>query len=162
FLFSCLVDADYRDTEDFYAKAEGRRVGRDPHVPLTGLKAKLDAHLADIRRSDTGVNRLRADVLDHPCARDGEAPGLFSLTVPTGGGKTLTSLAFALDHAVRHGLDRVVYAIPFTSVIDQTAQTFRGILGDDTVLEHHSAMQHGSAADEERFRAGGEANKLRL
>ncbi len=162
FLFSCLVDADYRDTEEFYAKADGRRVDRGADIPLAGLKAKLDMHLSGLRRTDTGVNRLRAEVLNHARARAGEASGLFSLTVPTGGGKTLTSLAFALDHAVRHGLDRVVYAIPFTSVIDQTAQTFRGILGDDAVLEHHSAMQLGSAAEEERFRAGGEANKLRL
>ena len=162
FLFSCLVDADFRDTEAFYAKADGRGVDRGIAIPLPELKAKLDNHLAGMRKADSPTNRLRAQVLDHARAKAGAPTGLFSLTVPTGGGKTLTSLAFALDHAVRHGLDRVIYAIPFTSVIDQTAKIFRDILGEDAVLEHHSAIQLESADAEEGFRRKDERNKLRL
>src|SRR6516162_5090608 len=160
-IFSCLVDADFLDTEAFYARAEGRRVDRTwPRLPVVvdGLIAAFDAHMAEKRKAapETIVNHLREEVLTHVRGRAGEAPGIFTLTVPTGGGKTLASLAFALDHSRRHGLDRIVYGIPFTSVIDQTATIFRNILGGDIVLEHHSAI------DEERvgFREG--ADKLRL
>ena len=87
------------------------------------------------------VNAKRAAILDHVRAGAKQPRGLFSLTVPTGGGKTLTSLAFALDHAVEHRLDRIIYVIPFTSIIEQTAEVFRDALGElsDAVLEHHSA-----------------------
>jgi CRISPR-associated endonuclease/helicase Cas3 len=143
-LFSCLVDADFLETERFYAEAERRTVERGARAELADLRALLDAHLAEKRRDapDTAVNRLRADVLAH--VREGAAhlPGVFTLTVPTGGGKTLTSLAFALDHAVRHGLERIVYVIPFTSIIEQTADVFRDALKphERVILEHHSAF----------------------
>jgi CRISPR-associated endonuclease/helicase Cas3 len=160
-IFSCLVDADFLDTEAFYARAEGRRVDRTwPRLPVVvdGLIAAFDAHMAEKRNAAaaTTVNSLREEVLAHVRGRAGETPGIFTLTVPTGGGKTLASLAFALDYARRHGLDRIVYAIPFTSVIDQTATIFRDILGDDVVLEHHSAI------DEERVSRREGADKLRL
>ena len=95
-------------------------------------------------------------MLAHVRGKAAEAPGLFTLTVPTGGGKTLTSLAFALDHARAHGMRRIVYAIPFTSVIDQTAGIFRDLFGDDVVLEHHSAI------DEEKTNCRASRDKLRL
>jgi CRISPR-associated endonuclease/helicase Cas3 len=118
-IFSCLVDADFLDTEAFYARAEGRRVDRTwPRLPVVvdGLIAAFDAHMAEKRKAapETTVNHLREEVLTHVRGRAGEAPGIFTLTVPTGGGKTLASLAFALNHARRHGLDRIVYGIPFT------------------------------------------------
>ncbi|MFD2234366.1 CRISPR-associated helicase Cas3' [Phaeospirillum tilakii] len=145
-LFSCLVDADYRDTERFYAEAAGDEPDRD-WPRLTGivgdLVARFDAQIAarQATAAASPVNRLRREVLTHVREQAALPPGLFTLTVPTGGGKTLTSLAFALDHARRHGLERIVYAIPFTSVIDQTAQVVRAVLGDEVVLEHHSAIE---------------------
>lgn len=151
-IFSCLVDADYKDTEAFYDRIEGRRRDRDwPSLQalLPDLIARLDAHMAGLAKTDTEVNRLRQDILAHARGRTGDAPGLFTLTVPTGGGKTLASLAFALDHAKAHGLDRVIYVIPFTSIIDQTAQIFRDVLGEDLILEHHSAIEEESFAGRE-------------
>lgn len=150
-LFSCLVDADFLDTENFYDKAEGRvsrRGGKRPE--LAALRERLDAHLAGFQ-ADTEVNRIRADILTSVRSSASEATGLFSLTVPTGGGKTLASLAFALDHAIHHGLRRVIFVIPFTSIVEQNAAVFRGALGDlgeQAVLEHHSAfIDEGRAAE---------------
>lgn len=160
-IFSCLVDADYRDTESFYAGIEGWTPDRD----WPALGGMLDDLLSAFNKrmehkqsqaAHTCVNQLRREILEHVRGQADKAPGLFTLTVPTGGGKTLASLAFALDHAKAHGLDRVVYAIPFTSVVDQTAAVFREMLGDDIVLEHHSSI------DEERFRERSGADKLRL
>ncbi|TBW38408.1 CRISPR-associated helicase Cas3' [Siculibacillus lacustris] len=160
-VFSTLVDADFRDTEAFYAAAEGKPVDRDwPRLPdvVDRLIVRLDAHMAALAAgaADTPVNRLRGEILGNVRAGAAKSTGLFTLTVPTGGGKTLASLAFALDHAKRHGLDRIVYAIPFTSVIDQTAEIFRDVLGDDVVLEHHSSI------DEEKLGGRTARDKLRL
>lgn len=160
-LFSCLVDADFRDTEKFYCKAEGRVADRDwPELSsvVDDLIARFD-HYMTVKRAtadDTPVNRLRGEVLAHVRDRAASDRGLFTLTVPTGGGKTLSSLAFALEHAKRHGLDRIIYAIPFTSIIDQTAKIFRDVLGDDVVLEHHSSI------DEEKLGKREARDKLRL
>ncbi|TWB25733.1 CRISPR-associated endonuclease Cas3'' [Nitrospirillum bahiense] len=141
-LFSCLVDADRLATEGFYARLHKQPVERGCATTLANLRDNLENHLAAVRERGglTEVDRLRADVLATARDRAGLPPGLFSLTVPTGGGKTLTSLAFALDHALAHGLRRVIHVIPFTSVIEQTADVFCEALGDaDAVLEHHSA-----------------------
>jgi CRISPR-associated endonuclease/helicase Cas3 len=142
-LFSCLVDADFVDTDNFYRRIEGRPPRVTADTPkLEQLRERLDARLATFR-GDSDVNRLRARVLAHVRSGATLPPGMFSLTVPTGGGKTLASLAFALDHAIAHGLRRVIYVIPFTSIVEQNAQVFRealGDLGDAAVLEHHSAF----------------------
>ncbi len=139
-LFSCLVDADFLETERFVQGA-----GREAWPALAVLKPRLDAHLAVKRQQAAAseVNRQRARILDHVRGNAALPPGLFSLTVPTGGGKTLTSLAFALDHAAAHGLRRVVYVIPFTSIVEQTADVFRSVFGEEAVLEHHSAFDTG-------------------
>lgn len=142
-LFSCLVDADFIDTDEFYRRIERRppRQGKAPPPSLQALRERLDTRLATFR-ADSEVNQLRADILTHVRKLSAYEPGLFSLTVPTGGGKTLVSLAFALDHAIAHGLRRVIFVIPFTSIVEQNAQVFRdafGDLGDVAVLEHHSA-----------------------
>lgn len=159
-IFSCLVDADYRDTEAFYAAVEGRAVDRDwPTLigVIDELRAAFDDYMARKPTDRTSaVNILRAEILAHVRAQAAHRTGLFTLTVPTGGGKTLASLGFALDHARAHGLDRIIYAIPFTSVIDQTADVFRRVLGDSVVLEHHSALEE----DAVRGREG--ADKLKL
>lgn len=145
-LFSCLVDADFIATERFYAKAAGDAVERGGHTDLSVLRDRLRAHMAAMvaqcaNGRSTPLNALRSDILDHAVARAPLAPGLFSLTVPTGGGKTLASLSFALEHAVRHGLRRVIYVIPYTSIIEQTAQVFGRALGSsDDILEHHASF----------------------
>lgn len=143
-VFSCLVDADFRDTEAYYGQLANLRHDRDwPDLTtlLPGLRATFDAHMARFA-ADSGLNRLRAEVLSHIRAGAALPPGLFTLTVPTGGGKTLASLGFALDHAARHGHRRIIFAIPYTSIIDQTAGVLRDLFRDhgDVVLEHHSAI----------------------
>lgn len=137
-LFSCLVDADFLETEAFYACGDPPERGG---CLLPEHVQKLRDFLARHRKDDTQVNRLRSQVLDHANARACLAPGLFTLTVPTGGGKTLTSLSFAMEHAALHGLRRVIYVIPFTSIIEQTAAVFRDDVGlGDAVLEHHASF----------------------
>jgi CRISPR-associated endonuclease/helicase Cas3 len=147
-LFSCLVDADFKETEDFYARLTGEPVDRNwPLLQdvLPHAQTRFDAHMR-AKSADGELNALRRDILVHVQAQAAQAPGLFTLTVPTGGGKTLTSLGFALDHARAHGLRRIIYAIPFTSIIDQTVNVFREVLGDDLVLAHHSAIEEGHPA----------------
>lgn len=141
-LFSCLADADFLATEGFM---DPTRAAARP-VPAPDGLARLDRHLSAWLGGRFGppttlVQRARADVLAACLGAAERPPGLYSLTVPTGGGKTLSSLAFALRHGARHGLRRVIYAIPFTSIIEQNAEVFREVfadLGQDWVLEHHS------------------------
>ncbi|MBK8211457.1 MAG: CRISPR-associated endonuclease Cas3'' [Rhodospirillales bacterium] len=167
-LFSCLVDADYLDTEAWFAAIDSGPPPRGGWPSLAQLKAALDGHLAGFAGRTSEVDTARADVLEACRAAAALAPGLFSLTVPTGGGKTLSGLAFALDHAVRWQLDRVIYVAPFTSVIEQNAGAFRRALAPygGAVLEHHSAFTD-DAISKERKREGGEggpeaAGKLKL
>lgn len=142
-VFSCLVDADFIDTDNFYRRIEGQLLRKENGGPsLEALRARLDAHLAGFPEHG-GINPLRAYILREVRRKAQLKPGRFSLTVPTGGGKTLASLAFALDHAIAYGLRRVIYVIPFTSIVEQNAQVFRdafGDLGEEAVLEHHSAF----------------------
>lgn len=160
-VFSSLVDADFIDTETFYLSLEGRTSLRNEQRPsLEQLRDQLEKRLSGFR-ADSEVNRLRADILTHVRQQAELAPGLFSLTVPTGGGKTLASLAFALDHAIRHGLRRVIFVIPFTSIVEQNAAVFRdafGDLGDAAVLEHHS----GFSDDPGKSRAARDKLKLAM
>ncbi|MBY0256934.1 CRISPR-associated helicase Cas3' [Methylobacterium sp.] len=152
-LFSCLVDADRLATRAFY---EGDT--DPPFASVAELRDRLRAHLATMAGTAPAVDALRREVLAHAVARAELSPGLFTLTVPTGGGKTFTSLAFALEHAARHGLRRVVHVIPFTSIVEQTADAFRRALGSETdVLEHHSVADWGDDEGE----AGDGLAKLR-
>lgn len=160
-LFSVLVDADFSDTERFYEALGEKKADRDwPALSavIDDFVARFDSHMASFSGRDGALNQLRRDVLAHVRAGAGREPGLFTLTMPTGGGKTLASLGFALDHARRHGHRRIIYAIPFTSVIDQTAAIFRSVLGEDNVLEHHSAIEEESFDANKRERK----DKLKL
>jgi CRISPR-associated endonuclease/helicase Cas3 len=142
FLFSALVDADYKDTEAHYERLKQRVPDRRwPALMelLPGFIARFDAYMAG-KPKEGALNTLRNDILVHVRAKAELPPGLFTLTVPTGGGKTLASLSFALEHARRHGKRRIIYSIPFTSIIDQTAEIFRNVLGGEHILEHHSAI----------------------
>lgn len=138
-VFSSLVDADFLDTEGFLSPQNRAERSAADLVQIPTLKAKLDAHLAGLaaRAEPTKVNLLRQETLAQCRAKAPLPPQIFSLTVPTGGGKTLSSLAFGLDHAVANTLQRVIYAIPFTSIIEQNAKVFQDILGREQVLEHH-------------------------
>jgi len=137
-IFSCLVDADFLATENFMNPAQANFRGNVSAPTISDLQQRLENFLKTkfgAPRSEVAKIReeVRADCLE--AAK--KLQGIFTLSVPTGGGKTLSSLAFALKHARLHGLERVIYAIPFTSIIEQTAAVFRDALGDDAVLEHH-------------------------
>lgn len=137
-LFSALVDADRLATEAFYEP--GKRNVLDGFDCLTRVAERLDAYV-DRFRADTPVNVLRARVLTDCRAAGAWERGFFSLTVPTGGGKTLSSMAFALAHARRHDLRRVIVVAPFTSIIEQNADVYREALGEKNVVEQHSAVE---------------------
>ncbi len=138
-LFSCLVDADFLDTEAFMNPTRSRERSRYPD--LSALAPLLERHLENIcqKSPKSKVNEIRAEILGW-CreSADGD-PGIYSLTVPTGGGKTLSSMAFAVRHADRNKKRRIVYVIPYTSIIEQTAEVLRGIFGD-CVVEHQSNL----------------------
>ena len=151
-LFSCLVDADFLDTEAHFDA--GKPAHREGFPTLAQMREAFDAHMAALPVAHTPVNTLRADILRQCRAKAALPAGFFSLTVPTGGGKTLSSLAFALEHAQAYGKRRIVYAIPYTSIIEQTADVFRNVfkaLGDEVLIEHHS--QADAAATDETARS---------
>jgi CRISPR-associated endonuclease/helicase Cas3 len=145
-LFSALVDADFLDTERYMDGAKFELRNRWPS--LNEIRPRLDAHMARMasQAPKTPVNLLRSEILAQCKSQAALQPGLFSLTVPTGGGKTLSGMAFALEHARVHGKRRVIHVIPYTSIIEQTADVFRGIFGE-AVIEHHSNVE--SAPDKE-------------
>ncbi len=136
-LFSALVDADFLDTERYMDPDKFAQ--RNTWPTLEELTPQFDAHMTRLatKAQPTPVNTLRADILAECRAQAKLAPGLFSLTVPTGGGKTLSSMAFALEHARTHSKRRVIHVIPYTSIIEQTSDIFRVIFGE-AVIEHHS------------------------
>lgn len=155
-LFSCLVDADFLDTEAYFDA--GKPARRSGFPTLVDMQTVFNQHMTAKAASatPTPVNVLRADILRQCRAKAVlEEPGFFSLTVPTGGGKTLSSLAFALEHAKTHGQRRIIYAIPYTSIIEQTSEVFRGVfaaLGDEVLIEHHSQAE-ASSSDQETARS---------
>jgi CRISPR-associated endonuclease/helicase Cas3 len=150
-LFSCLTDADFLDTEAFMDK--GKSLERGGYPQLASLLPQFNEAMKrkTEKSSPPPIDLLRTDVLRQCREKAAEAPGLYTLTVPTGGGKTLSSLAFALEHAAAHGKSRVIYAIPYTSIIEQTADVFRNIFG--AVLEHHSNLDSDKETVQSRLAA---------
>ena len=140
-IFSCLVDADFLDTEHFMEQEKS--AWRRGYPELLALEKKLSQYLNHLTSyaPTTKVNQHRSTILRHCLDAADLRPGLFSLTVPTGGGKTLSSLAFALKHAIKYHLKRIIYVIPYTSIIEQNAEVFRQVLGEEAVLEHHSNFE---------------------
>ena len=145
-LYSCLVDADWLDTERFM---DPDRAATRPETfdDFPTLLARYRAHMAAFR-ADTPVNKLRADILHAVLAKAQNAPGLYTLTVPTGGGKTLASLGFALEHAIAHRKRKIIYAIPYSTIIEQTSKTLSDVLGERNVLEHHAEAKWREGKDE--------------
>ncbi|MCD8330927.1 MAG: CRISPR-associated helicase Cas3' [Oscillospiraceae bacterium] len=147
-LYSCLVDADFLDTEIFMRGAQPR----GDYEPLTTLLDKLRVKTDGWLNAPPGspLNRCRNDILQ-TCIDHGKqwSKGLYTLTVPTGGGKTTASLAFALHHAVEKQMQRVIYVIPYTSIIDQTVDVFQGILGEENVLGQYGEAAYRPKAPED-------------
>ena len=140
FLFSCLIDADRINSSDFEREAqkEVRHLTEKPdwQTAIDQLEAKLAGF-----ENRYPIDEIRRRISDDCLKRAADSQGIYTLTVPTGGGKTLASLRYALHHAQKHNLDRIIYIIPYTSIIDQNAQAVREILGEDWVLEHHSNLE---------------------
>jgi len=145
-LYSCLVDADFLDTEQFMNNGT---VQRDSGESMDVLLEKLQNYTVKwlINRNDTTIDGRRSEILRNCLEMGKSSKGLFQLTVPTGGGKTVASLAFALQHAVENHMDRVIYVIPYTSIIEQNAQVFREILSSENVLENHSNVDYESSEE---------------
>ncbi len=148
-LFSCLIDADELETAAFYDGLTGNSVTRAPHTVTEAHKAAFDEHMAGFDGAEGPVNTLRTEILATARKRATLTPGLFSMTVPTGGGKTLASLGFSLDHALVHGMERIIHVIPFTSIVEQTADVFSRILEPEAVVEHHSSFDWENVTEDE-------------
>ena len=151
-LFSVLVDADWLDTEDFM---QNGAIKRGNFEGMEALHEKLINFLDAFKTPERVIDKKRSELLQH-CLNAAATPkGLFSLTAPTGSGKTISSLAFALQHAVKQGLQRVIYVIPYNSIIEQNAKIFEDILGEENVVQHHSNMDYhdgdSHVADSRRF-----------
>lgn len=167
-LFSCLVDADFLDTEAFMQP--GRASVRGDYPSLEELKKRYDQFMAEKETTapDTPLNRLRKQIRQMCIEYASEKPGFFSLVVPTGGGKTLASIGFALAHALAHGMERIIIAIPYTSIIEQTSAVLRYgtddpeeikrriesgqvLFGEDAVIEHHSNLNPDRETERSRL-----------
>ncbi len=152
-LFSCLVDADFLDTERFMNPESFERRGK--YDSLIDLKSRFDIHMEEMSKHVpiTPVNSIRSKILKDCIASGNLEHGFFSITVPTGGGKTLSSMAWALVHALKYNKTRIIFAIPYTSIITQTAQIYRSIFGDDNVIEHHSNIDENTNTQERKLAA---------
>jgi len=148
-LYSCLVDADFLDTERFMQAGQVERGG---YEDLQQLYEKLCRHIEKWGKPRNELNRKRSEILSQALSQGEKPRGIYTMRVPTGGGKTTASLAFALKHALEQGLDRIIYVIPYTSIIEQNAKVFADILGEENVLQHHSNVDWESEDEESCLR----------
>jgi len=150
-LYSCLVDADCLDTERFMSPDTFKLRGHFDSISVLREKFVkfLDAKERDAKK--TYVNGIRTEIRAYCKLAASEKPGIFSLTVPTGGGKTLSGMEFALEHCLKYGKKRIIYVIPYTSIIEQTAAVLKDILGKDNIIEHHSGIDPESATKASRL-----------
>lgn len=160
-LFSCLVDADFLDTEAFM---NNQPVRKNEFSSLKEISAMFWSKLEEdgYFRPKNTLNEKRCEIL-HTCMRKGEGKqGLYSLTVPTGGGKTISSMAFAMKQAMKWHKERIIYVIPYLSIIEQTADVFRAFLGNHAVLESHSQVDYDSLVEEGSEEASRVAERMKL
>lgn len=161
-IYSTLVDADYQDTEEFI---QGRKT-RGESEKIDVLCQRFNQFLTKFSKPENKINQIRTQVLHNCIQKATKNPGFFTLTVPTGGGKTYASLAFALNHAFQHGLKRIIYVIPFTSIIEQNASVFRDCLGNENILEQHADFDYENVFKKESNLSDDETNnaleKLKL
>lgn len=150
-LYSSLVDADFLDTEAYMD--EGKANDRGGYCSVSELLDRFNQFIKrlDETSEDTRVNEIRRNIREKCVRMANESQGIFSLSVPTGGGKTLSSLAFGLEHAKKHNLDRIIYVIPYTSIIEQNADVFRAAVGSDQVVEHHSSLDEDDSTPKSRL-----------
>lgn len=150
-IYSCLVDADYLETERYYNPKIDRAITSD----FNKYEKKLDDRLGKFKPDDSIICLKRNEILSY-CKKSAEGEkGIYTLSVPTGGGKTLSSFSFAVKHLLTHKLDRIIFVIPYTSIIEQTADVFKDLVGSDALLEHHCNFVFDDSGDDSQ-------NKLRL
>lgn len=161
FLFSCLIDADRINTADFEFPQMAKLRNQGEYKPWPILIERLNLYLSKFKNRNR-VDAIRQDISNYCLKFSNRSKGLYQLTVPTGGGKTLSSLRFALNHVEKYNMDRIIYVIPYTSIIDQNAETVRKILEDRTeqgdylnniVLEHHSNLTPDEETTRQRLLA---------
>lgn len=154
-IYSCLVDADFLDTERFMSNG---KISRDTGESISTLQEKFNTFIEPWLKNEAvnTVNGQRTKILKACIAAGEDDQRLFQLTVPTGGGKTVASMGFALAQAMKHGLQRIIYVIPYTSIIEQNAQVFRDIFGDENVLEDHCNVTFEDEDEERKQRLAAE------
>ena len=147
-LFSSLTDADWLDTEAYF----NNRPVSIPAVEMRILRERLDEYISPWWNATSEINRYRCTILKSAIEHGKDEPGLFTMTVPTGGGKTVSSMAFALHHAERQNKRRIIYVIPYCSILEQTQNVFEGIFGDEMITAHYSGAEfdHSECSEDRR------------
>ena len=148
-LFSCLVDADWLDTEGFMS---GGSIQRGHFKELSELLNNLEEHVKQYADPIREIDKKRTELLGDCIASANNEPGLFTLTAPTGSGKTVSSAMFALQHAVRNEQQRIIYVVPYNTIIEQNAKVFERIFGEDNVIQHHSGIDYDNNENSPEYR----------